>query len=80
MHKLMCCHPYDICTLLIAEEAGVIVTDAWDRPLDAPLSLDWDVAWIGFANPALRALITAPLQALLRERGLLKERVPHSSV
>ena len=23
----ICCHPYDICTELIAREAGVIVTD-----------------------------------------------------
>ena len=36
-----CCHPYDLCTKLIAEEAGVIVTDppaARDRaPLDTEI-------------------------------------------
>ena len=27
----LCCHPYDVCTELIAREAGVIVTDPWGR-------------------------------------------------
>ena len=34
------CHPYDLCTALIAEEAGVIVTDGRGLPLNAPLDDD----------------------------------------
>ncbi len=34
------CHPYDICTLLLAEEAGVIVTAPHGGPLDVPLDVD----------------------------------------
>ena len=28
----ICCHPYDLCTELIAREGGVIVTDEHGRP------------------------------------------------
>lgn len=32
----LCCHPYDLCTELIAHEAGVLVTDEAGLPLRAP--------------------------------------------
>ena len=67
----MCCHPYDLCTELVAREAGVIVTGAHGEPLDAPLDVDYSMAWIGFANPALRDQVAPVLQAVLGERGLL---------
>ena len=41
----ICCHPYDLCTALIATELGVLVTDASGHPLNAPLNLEADVAW-----------------------------------
>lgn len=63
------CHPYDICTALIAEESGVIVTDPYGRPLDVPLTVDAEVAWAGYANARLRARIEPLLQEALRERG-----------
>ena len=66
----LCCHPYDLATTLIAQAAGVIVTDARGRALDAPLDVDTDVAWIGYANDAIRAQVEPVLQALLAERGL----------
>lgn len=62
------CHPYDLCTVLIAEEAGVIVTDPWGDALDAPLDLDADVAWVGYANEALRSSVQPALLAALRRR------------
>jgi len=60
---LVCSHPYDLCTELIAREAGVIVTDAQGEPLQARLSVEGDLAWVGYANPALRAGLEPPLQA-----------------
>src|SRR4030095_990454 len=45
----ICCHPYDICTALIATEGGVIVTDPAGNTLNAPLRVDADVAWAGYA-------------------------------
>jgi fructose-1,6-bisphosphatase/inositol monophosphatase family enzyme len=62
---LVCSHPYDLCTELIAREAGVIVTDPWGEPLQARLGIGGDVAWVGYANPALRAGLEGPLQAAL---------------
>jgi fructose-1,6-bisphosphatase/inositol monophosphatase family enzyme len=67
----ICCHPYDLCTELIARELGVIVTDASGSPLYAPLTVDADVAWVGYANSHIQAQIEPLLQATLRERGLL---------
>ncbi len=63
----LACHPYDICTALIAREAGVIVTDAWGAPLAAPLDTETPVAWVGYANETLRRTIEPVLQRLLRE-------------
>jgi hypothetical protein len=67
----LCCHPYDLCTLPIARAAGVVITGPDGGPLDAPLDADHDVAWIGYANDAIRARVEPVLVALLRERGLL---------
>lgn len=69
----ICCHPYDICTELIARELGVIVTDANGAPLGKRLSVEPDVAWVGYANESIRAQIEPLLQAALRKRGLLKQ-------
>ena len=46
----LCCHPYDLCTELIARELGVSVTDEHGRQLAAPLDVTSDVSWIGYAN------------------------------
>ena len=68
----LCCHPYDLCTALIATEAGVIITNPAGGPVDAPLDLTTDVAWVGYANEALRSSIEPVLQAALRRRRLLR--------
>jgi fructose-1,6-bisphosphatase/inositol monophosphatase family enzyme len=68
---IMCCHPYDLCTELIARESGVIVTNERGHQLAAPLDVHSDVAWIGYANRAIRDQIEPALRAVLRERGLL---------
>ncbi len=67
----LCCHPYDLCTELIARELGVIVTDASSGPLRTPLAVEPDVAWAGYANEQIRAQIEPLLQAALGKRGLL---------
>ena len=61
------CHPYDICTALIAEESGVIVTDPHGEPIDAPLDVEAEVAWVGYANERIRAQVEPLLRAALRE-------------
>ena len=66
----ICCHPYDMCTELIAREAGVIVTDQKGGPLRAPLRVEPDIAWAGYANDAIRREIEPLLQDALKRRGL----------
>ena len=67
----ICCHPYDVCTELIARELGVIVTDVYGQSLSAPLNIEANVDWIGYANKHIQAQIEPLLQAALRKRGLL---------
>ena len=67
----ICCHPYDVCTELIAREAGVVVTDVRGGPLRAPLTVEADVAWAGYANERVRAQVEPLLLAALERRGLL---------
>ena len=67
----LCCHPYDLCTELIARELGVPVTDERGGPLDAPLDVASDVAWVGYANQALKARVEPHLQRALTRRGLI---------
>ena len=68
-----CCHPYDVCTKLIAEEAGVIVTDPFGEPLRVPLDTETNVAWIGYANRELQAQIEPVLRDLLRAHRLARD-------
>jgi hypothetical protein len=67
----LCCHPYDLCTELVAREAGMIVTDEHGRALSSPLDVTSDVSWIGFANSHIRDQVAPNLYAVLREKGLL---------
>jgi hypothetical protein len=70
----LCCHPYDLCTELIAREAGVFISDETGQPLNAPLNLKADVAWAGYANDQIRAQIQPLLQKALNARGLASVR------
>lgn len=67
----LCCHPYDLCTELIALEAGVIVTSVDGGPLQARLAVEPDVSWVGYANEQIRETIEPLLHAALEKRGLL---------
>jgi fructose-1,6-bisphosphatase/inositol monophosphatase family enzyme len=69
----ICSHPYDLSTELIAREAGVLVTDPSGRRLAAPLDVFTDVAFVAYANDAIRSKVEPALRAALRARGLLQE-------
>jgi hypothetical protein len=68
----LCCHPYDLCTELIARELGIPVTDERGRPLGAPLDVTSDVGWAGYANRALKEQIEPHLHRALARRGLIE--------
>ena len=66
----ICCHPYDLCTELIAREAGVVVTGVGEDTLRAPLDVTTDVAWAGYANRHIQMEIEPLLLSALAKRGL----------
>ncbi len=66
------CHPYDLCTVLIAEESGVIITDGRGQLLNAPLDTTSDVSWIGYANTDIRAEVEPVLMKLLAKHNLIR--------
>ena len=63
----LACHPYDVCTSMLLEEAGGVVTDPRGNPLDAPLDTTSPVAWVGYANSTLAARIVPVLADLIDE-------------
>jgi fructose-1,6-bisphosphatase/inositol monophosphatase family enzyme len=69
-------HPYDVCTSMLLEEAGGVVTDPWGQPLDAPLDTTSPVAWVGYANPALASRIGPVLAEIVD--GELENRARRS--
>jgi hypothetical protein len=64
-------HPYDLCTALVAQEAGAIVVSPDGTSLGSPLDVTADVAWAGYANEEIRRQVEPLLQTALQSRGLL---------
>jgi len=64
----LCCHPYDCAALLIAQEAGVIITDTKGAALDGPLDTTTGISWVGYANERLRKRIEPLLLEFLSRR------------
>lgn len=67
----ICCHPYDLCTALIAEEMGIAVTDLSGDLLNPLLDVTTEVGWAGYANARIRQQVEPLLQGALRRRGLI---------
>ncbi len=67
----LCCHPYDLCTFLIAECAGAVITDERGRRPMAPMDVTTNINWIGYANASLKDHIEPHLMAILKRVGLL---------
>ena len=65
--ELLCSHPYDVLATPIAEAAGGVVTDPEGRPLDVPLDLHTNVAWVGYASEALRARVEPALKSAIHK-------------
>ena len=65
VRSALACHPYDICTALIAQELGCVVTAPDGKPLRVPLDTTSPVAWVGYANKALARRIGPKLRKIL---------------
>jgi fructose-1,6-bisphosphatase/inositol monophosphatase family enzyme len=63
--EALACHPYDVSTAMLLEEAGGVITDPWGAPLDAPLDTTSPIAWAGYANPTLAEIIGPVLAELV---------------
>lgn len=63
------CHPYDVCTALILEEAGVIIESPEGGKVDAPLDTVSPVTWLAYANPVLAELARPILRRLIGNLG-----------
>jgi fructose-1,6-bisphosphatase/inositol monophosphatase family enzyme len=62
----LCSHPYDLCTELIAREAGVVVVDEQGAPLRNPLDVHSDVSWVGVANAGLFEKVMPALRRVMK--------------
>ena len=62
----LCCHPYDCAAMLVAEEAGVVLTDENGQQLDGPLDTTTGLSWAGYANASLQKRIEPLLMQFLR--------------
>lgn len=60
-------HPYDLAGLLVAQEAGVIVTDGFGQSLNAPFDVTSEVHWCGYANAAIQRLVEPIVQSHLHD-------------
>jgi hypothetical protein len=66
----LCCHPYDCATVLVAREAGVVVTDGLGRDLNGPLDVTTGLSWAGFANERLRRTVEPVMLEFFGGRGV----------
>ena len=66
MSSALACHPYDICTAMIAQELGCVIAAPDGKALRSPLDTTTPVAWVGYANPQLARWIAPKLRALVR--------------
>jgi hypothetical protein len=64
----LCCHPYDCASMLIATEAGVILSNGLGERLDGPFDTTTGLSWAGYANAELRDRIEPLLTSHLRGR------------
>jgi len=65
------CHPYDCAGVLVAQKAGVILTDGFGRSLDAPMDVHSGVHWCGYANETLRRKIEPVILDWFKQRKVV---------
>ncbi len=61
------CHPYDICTAFLLEEAGGIIETPDSNALSAPLDTTSALTWVAFANETLAEQVRPVLRRLVKE-------------
>lgn len=59
------CHPYDVCTFLLLQEAGGVVEAPDGSALNAPLDTVSPVSWMAYANETLAGQVRPILRRLM---------------
>ena len=67
LEMTLVCHPYDVCTALLLEEAGIVFENPVGGVVDVPLDLTSPVAWVAYANQTLASLARPALRRLVEE-------------
>ncbi len=67
LESALTCHPYDVCTAFLLQEAGGLIEAPDGSPLDAPLDTTSPVAWMGYANPHLADTVRPILARLMKK-------------
>lgn len=68
---MLCSHPYDFATWLIAHEAGAVILSPSGEPFDAPATANAEIGWAGFANTKLAERYGEVLLQTLRGHKLI---------
>ena len=66
----LCAHAYDLSTMLIAQETGVILSNALGGTVDGILDVTSPVAWVAYANKSLRDRIEPVMVKFFAEHSL----------
>ena len=67
----LCCRPYDLCTVSIAQQAGVIVTAPDGSPLNPLLDVTTNVSFVAYANRSLADRLQPIVNKALADAELL---------
>jgi hypothetical protein len=67
----LCCHPYDVASMLVLEEAGVVLEMPDGAPLDGPFDTTSPISWVGYANSELANSVRPVLKTVLQEQPRL---------
>jgi hypothetical protein len=67
LNLALCCHPYDVASMLVLQEAGVVLESPDGAPLDGPLDTTSPISWVAYANSDLANIVRPVLQKVLQE-------------
>ena len=65
----LCAHPYDLSSMLIAREAGIVITNGQGEQIDGPLDIHTSISWAAYANAAIAGKVEPLIAAFLRMCG-----------
>jgi len=76
LEATLVCHPYDICTEMLAREAGCIVEHPLRGAVAGPMNTTYPVCWVAYANATLADEVRPVLRELVEEIRLLAPSRP----